>query len=112
MEEADALCSRVAIMVNGRLQYTMPSGWCSLLLLFSFCRALGSTQHLKNKYGTGYTLEVKLSKSDAAQELEAFVQSLFVSATLSEKFGERFTFKIDQENVGSLANVFDALEKS
>lgn len=42
MEEADALCSRVAIMVRGEL------------------RCLGSTQHLKNHYGAGYTLEVKL----------------------------------------------------
>lgn len=42
MEEADALCSRVGIMVKGEL------------------RCLGSTQHLKNIYGAGYTLEVKL----------------------------------------------------
>jgi ATP-binding cassette subfamily A (ABC1) protein 5 len=41
MEEADALCSRVGIMVKGEL------------------RCLGSTQHLKNKYGAGYVLEVK-----------------------------------------------------
>ncbi len=41
MEEADALCSRVGIMVKGEL------------------RCLGSTQHLKNKYGAGYMLEVK-----------------------------------------------------
>ncbi|XP_039447339.1 cholesterol transporter ABCA5-like [Culex pipiens pallens] len=42
MEEADALCSRVGIMVKGEL------------------RCLGSTQHLKNLYGAGYTLEIKL----------------------------------------------------
>lgn len=40
MEEADALCSRVGIMVKGEL------------------RCLGSTQHLKNKFGAGYQLEV------------------------------------------------------
>ena len=42
MEEADALCTRVGIMVKGEL------------------RCLGSTQHLKNKYGGGYVLEIKL----------------------------------------------------
>ncbi len=42
MEEADALCTRVGIMVKGEL------------------RCLGSTQHLKNKYGGGYILDVKL----------------------------------------------------
>ena len=41
MEEADALCSRVGIMVKGEL------------------RCLGATQYLKNKYGAGYMLEVK-----------------------------------------------------
>merc|ERR1712038_2064224 len=43
MEEAEALCTRVGIMVKGEL------------------KCLGSTQHLKNKYGSGYQLEVKWS---------------------------------------------------
>ncbi|XP_014681850.1 PREDICTED: ATP-binding cassette sub-family A member 8-A-like [Priapulus caudatus] len=47
MEEADALCSRVGIMVAGEL------------------RCLGTTQHLKNKYGGGYNLEVKAAWSSA-----------------------------------------------
>lgn len=42
MEEADALCNRIAIMVNGRIM------------------CLGSSQHLKSKYGDGYTLDFKL----------------------------------------------------
>uniref|UniRef100_A0A7N9ASF8 ATP-binding cassette, sub-family A (ABC1), member 5 n=1 Tax=Mastacembelus armatus TaxID=205130 RepID=A0A7N9ASF8_9TELE len=42
MEEAEAVCDRVAIMVSGQL------------------RCIGSIQHLKGKYGRGYSLEVKL----------------------------------------------------
>uniref|UniRef100_A0A6Q2Z9C1 ABC transporter domain-containing protein n=1 Tax=Esox lucius TaxID=8010 RepID=A0A6Q2Z9C1_ESOLU len=42
MEEAEAVCDRVAIMVSGRL------------------RCIGSIQHLKGKYGRGYSLEIKL----------------------------------------------------
>ena len=38
MEECDALCTKMVIMVNGR---------------FVCC---GSSQHLKNKFGQGYTL--------------------------------------------------------
>ncbi|ODM97667.1 ATP-binding cassette sub-family A member 3 [Orchesella cincta] len=38
MEECEALCTRLAIMVNGRMQI------------------LGSPQHLKNKFGKGYTI--------------------------------------------------------
>jgi ATP-binding cassette, subfamily A (ABC1), member 3 len=42
MEECEALCSRLGIMVGGRL------------------RCLGSPQHLKNRYGQGFLNEVKL----------------------------------------------------
>jgi len=42
MEECEALCTRLAIMVNG------------------YFKCLGSIQHLKNKYGAGYTLQVKV----------------------------------------------------
>ncbi|KAK8797122.1 hypothetical protein WA158_004332 [Blastocystis sp. Blastoise] len=42
MEEAEALCTKVAIMVGGRL------------------RCIGTIQHLKNKFGHGYTLTTRL----------------------------------------------------
>ena len=38
MEECEALCTRLAIMVNGQF------------------KCLGSPQHLKSKFGEGYTL--------------------------------------------------------
>ncbi|KAL4696272.1 hypothetical protein H8957_001522 [Semnopithecus entellus] len=44
MEECEALCTRLAIMVNG-----------------SF-RCLGSPQHIKNRFGDGYTVKVWLDK--------------------------------------------------
>jgi ATP-binding cassette subfamily A (ABC1) protein 3 len=47
MEECEALCTRLAIMVNGRF------------------KCLGSTQHLKNKFARGYTLTVKIKKVPA-----------------------------------------------
>ncbi|BFZ14909.1 hypothetical protein BsWGS_17948 [Bradybaena similaris] len=42
MEECDALCTRLAILFSGRFM------------------CLGSPQHLKNKYGQGYTLIIKM----------------------------------------------------
>ncbi|KAM7436905.1 hypothetical protein ABFA07_013407 [Porites harrisoni] len=42
MEECEALCTRLAIMVNG------------------YFKCLGSTQHLKSRFGRGYTLMVKV----------------------------------------------------
>ncbi|XP_063368836.1 cholesterol transporter ABCA5-like [Cydia amplana] len=53
MEEADALCSRVGIMVKGGL------------------RCIGSTQHLKNLYGAGYTLEMKIGQPYQKPVLES-----------------------------------------
>jgi len=47
MEECEALCTRLAIMVNGNF------------------KCLGSTQHLKNKFARGYTLIVKIKKVPA-----------------------------------------------
>lgn len=43
MEEAEALCHRIGIMVNGTL------------------RCLGSAQHLKNRFGQGIELSLKIN---------------------------------------------------
>lgn len=42
MEEAEALCDRMTIMVKGRL------------------KCIGSSTHIKNKFGEGYELEIKV----------------------------------------------------
>jgi ATP-binding cassette subfamily A (ABC1) protein 3 len=42
MEEAEALCTKMGIMVAGQF------------------KCFGSSQHIKDKYGTGYELEVKI----------------------------------------------------
>jgi len=47
MEEAEALCTRIGIMVGGRL------------------RCLGSSQHLKSKFGRGYMALFKLNSPPA-----------------------------------------------
>ena len=46
MEECEAICTRLAIMVNGQL------------------KCLGSLQHLKHKFGSAYSLVLKLKPSD------------------------------------------------
>ncbi|KYQ59358.1 ATP-binding cassette sub-family A member 5 [Trachymyrmex zeteki] len=103
MEEADALCSRVGIMVKGEL------------------RCIGSTQHLKNLYGAGYTLEMKLLGGDCTPTtpsgdriagLKEFVAGLFPDATLEESFADRLVFAVPQHSVTSLAECFTQLEKA
>lgn len=121
MEEADALCSRVGIMVKGELR----SIFFLILYLLSFThifpyRCLGSTQHLKNLYGAGYTLEMKLTGGDRTptsasvdklKELKEFVSGLFPDASLQESFADRLVFSVPQQSVPSLANCFSELEK-
>lgn len=52
MEEAEALCSRIGIMVGGRL------------------RCFGSNQRLKARFGQGYQLEVRLHAPEAKDFLQ------------------------------------------
>ncbi|KAH8038334.1 hypothetical protein HPB51_001117 [Rhipicephalus microplus] len=98
MEEADALCTKVGIMVRGAL------------------RCLGSTQHLKNKYGAGYTLDIKMQRQEGAWEknlgdLKQYVKRVFPTASLREGFQDRLTYDIPQAGVTSLANVFVAMDE-
>ena len=59
MEEADELCSRIGILVGGRLA------------------CLGTAQHLKNRYSRGYSLEIKLQDDDDSDKCaEARLNSL------------------------------------
>lgn len=62
MEECEALCTRLAIMVQGQF------------------KCLGSPQHLKSKFGSGYSLQAKVrseGKQDALEEFKAFVDLTF-----------------------------------
>ncbi|KAK1943637.1 ABC transporter A family member 5 [Phytophthora citrophthora] len=64
MEECEALCSRVGILVSGRL------------------KCLGSVEHLKQKFGRGYTVEITLrDPTTDAVELKMIVDQ--VRAVLS-----------------------------
>uniref|UniRef100_A0A674DHP3 ATP binding cassette subfamily A member 3 n=1 Tax=Salmo trutta TaxID=8032 RepID=A0A674DHP3_SALTR len=56
MEECEALCTRLAVMVNGQF------------------KCLGSPQHLKSKFGSGYTLlaKVRVDKEVEDGDLQLF----------------------------------------
>jgi ABC-type multidrug transport system ATPase subunit len=50
MEECEALCNRLAIMVNGQF------------------RCLGGPQHLKAKFGQGFTVIVKMHRANVHED--------------------------------------------
>ncbi|RWS28570.1 ATP-binding cassette sub-family A member 7-like protein [Leptotrombidium deliense] len=94
MEECEALCTRLAIMVNGKF------------------RCLGSIQHLKSKYGEGYTVTIRVN--GGTEELEctkSFVEEVFNSnATLKEVHLNQIEYQINSK-VG-LAFIFSEMEKA
>ena len=57
MEEAEALATKMGIMVNGNL------------------KCLGTSQHIKNKFGGGYEIEVKL-ELPSKQEIDGIIKQL------------------------------------
>jgi len=70
MEEAEALCGRLAIMVNGQFE------------------CMGNVQHLKSKYGKGYTMIVKTKNIEEINRVDENIKLNIPSAVLigSDKF--------------------------
>ncbi|NXB29189.1 ABCA1 protein, partial [Eulacestoma nigropectus] len=89
MEECEALCTRMAIMVNGRF------------------RCLGSVQHLKNRFGDGYTVVVRAGGPGPAA-VQALLQQHFPGIVLRERHGGLLQYHLPAR-VASLATVFSLL---
>lgn len=74
-------------------------------------KCLGSSQYLKQKFGSGYTLEVKTDE-EKRPDLVFLIEKLFnKQATLSECFSNRFTFNIPRNSIQSFAKIFNQLER-
>nr|XP_035157537.2 cholesterol transporter ABCA5 isoform X4 [Callithrix jacchus] len=97
MEEAEAVCDRVAIMVSGQL------------------RCIGTVQHLKSKYGKGYFLEIKLKdwvENLEVDRLQREIKYIFPNASRQESFSSILAYKIPKEDVQSLSQSFFKLEEA
>ena len=87
MEECEALCTRLAIMVNGRFQ------------------CLGSTQHLKAKFGEGYSLILKIRQGGSgAVEINVGAES----KSRERKFSVRANSRVERGT--SVSSEKDLLE--
>ncbi|XP_044233893.3 phospholipid-transporting ATPase ABCA7 [Ursus arctos] len=90
MEECEALCTRLAIMVSGRF------------------RCLGSAQHLKSRFGAGHTLTLRVPAARSESAL-AFVGAAFPGAELREAHGSRLRFQLPPGGRCALSRVFGEL---
>ncbi|XP_025772505.1 ATP-binding cassette sub-family A member 17-like [Puma concolor] len=96
MEECEALCTRLAIMVQGQF------------------KCLGSPQHLKSKFGSGYSLRAKVrseGRQEALEEFKAFVNLTFPGSVLEDEHQGMVHYHLPGEDL-SWAKVFDILEQA
>ncbi|XP_043381517.1 glucosylceramide transporter ABCA12 [Chelonia mydas] len=92
MEECEALCTRLAIMVNGRFQ------------------CLGSLQHIKTRFGRGFTVKMHLMSSEVSTEaLTELMQSHFPDTCLKDRHLNMVEYHVPI-SAGGVANIFDLLE--
>ncbi|XP_039584511.1 ATP-binding cassette sub-family A member 12 [Passer montanus] len=94
MEECEALCTRLAIMVNGSFQ------------------CIGSLQHIKSRFGRGFTVKMHLNSSTVCTEkLTEFMKSHFPNTCLKDQHFKMVEYHVPV-SAGGVANIFDLLEGS
>lgn len=90
MEEADALCTRISILVNGSLQ------------------CIGSSQHIKGRFGSSYSLDLSLSPISAQSEEAAITTTDLLlnrlscysqSVELVQRLGRRLRLRLSTESL-------------
>ncbi|XP_051573029.1 phospholipid-transporting ATPase ABCA3-like isoform X1 [Myxocyprinus asiaticus] len=96
MEECEALCTRLAVMVNGQF------------------KCLGSPQHLKSKFGSGYTLLAKVHIETDLEEMDLqlfkdFIESTFPGSLLKDEHQGMVHYHLTDKSL-TWAQVFGVLE--
>uniref|UniRef100_A0A8D2JEB6 ABC transporter domain-containing protein n=1 Tax=Varanus komodoensis TaxID=61221 RepID=A0A8D2JEB6_VARKO len=93
MEDAEAVCDRVAIMVAGQL------------------RCLGSIQYLKSKFGKNYLLQIKVKGLEQGELLNTRILQMFPQAARQERISTLLVYKVPMEDALPLSKAFSMLEE-
>ena len=93
MEEADVLSDKIGIVAKGRLQ------------------CIGSSLHLKQKYGSGYNLTVGADESHL-NAVQDFVLKFIPNATIKSTTTTYITFGIDRDSQSELIRLFKGLDEN
>lgn len=75
MEECEALCSRIGILVNGAM------------------KCIGPSQHLKSRFGRGFQVDISTASNDSANA-RAFLLQHFPEAEKLEDYAGKMKYKI------------------
>lgn len=92
MEESEALCTNIAIMVDGKF------------------KCIGSPQHLKNKYGSGYTLLVRVEDSKDVEVVKRAIHAKFPGSILKEEHVLQLNFELKKTKQQRWSWLFDEME--
>ena len=92
MEECEALCNRIGIMVSGGL------------------RCLGTATHLKERFGSGFQVTIT-APEEAHQDIAGFMQTTFPGVVWVSAHGQTLKFTVDQRAT-TLATVFRRVEEN
>lgn len=90
MLEADALSTRIAIMAAGSM------------------RCIGSSLHLKHRFGSGFKIEVTFSPHERLPAVTAFITSVVPSAKLVESYMGVATFGVPREDM-KVSTLFETM---
>ncbi|GFS22630.1 ATP-binding cassette sub-family A member 1, partial [Elysia marginata] len=94
MEECEALCNRLAIMVNGKFQ------------------CLGSLQHLKHRFGGGYTIILRVGGVNPdLTNIHDFISSSLPSAKLVEHRYNMLQYQLGKSST-PLSKLFKTMESA
>ncbi len=91
LDEADALCNRIGILKQGKL------------------RAMGSSEYLKNKYGSSLRLSISTKQIETVQE---YIQREYPKSKLLNQVRQSVIFELPQsgEDKLVLADLFEKME--
>lgn len=96
MEECEALCNRLLIMVNSRIS------------------CLGTPLHLKEKFSVGYIVQIKLKSNKHIIEKEKVVNQFITSelpdCSLESIHNSLLTYRVSTSEV-KLSTLFELIEK-
>jgi ATP-binding cassette subfamily A (ABC1) protein 3 len=91
MEECEALCTNLAIMVYGKF------------------KCLGSAQHIKSKYGEGYTLLIRVDEENC-EKVKREIFARFPGSILKEQHVQQLNFELKRNHRQTWSMLFDELE--
>lgn len=93
MEEVEALCTRLCILSKGEI------------------KCLGNIQHLTNKYGKGYILEIKWSNYKIYSDVRNIIANLYPNMSIVDISTAMVKITIPQNDIKSLSDIFLLMKK-